>query len=200
MMVEIARKLLGRIDLDPASSEEFNAIVRAMMIYTERDNGLAPECEWAGNVFCNPPGGWVNEFWRKLIAGIMAKTIDKAFWVGFSVEQLCTLAGEDYHPLDFSTCILRKRLAFNQQVDTPILGPYTGTKPSVVVDVKHPQSGNMIQELRDIVGWEQPKIIRGDSPAHGNYVTGLNVDPKEFERLLSPYGKIYHGIIPYSNA
>lgn len=193
--IEIGRKLLdGRIDLDPASSEEFNAYVRAMMIYTERDNGLAPECEWAGNVFCNPPGGLVNEFWRKLCEGIKSGAIPKAFWVGFSVEQLCTLAGEEFHPLDFSFCVLRKRLAFNQQVDTPILGPWdpNANLPTVTIEVRN-NVGNLVQELRNIVGYEPPKIIRGDSPAHGNYVCGLGVDRALFDTLLSDHGKISHG-------
>lgn len=114
-IIELARTLMGGIHLDPASSPEFNEYVNALMIYTQRDNGLAPESEWAGNVFLNPPGGLVNEFWRKLIKSYGALSVEKAFWVGFSVEQLCTLASEDAHPLDYSTCILRKRLSFNQQ-------------------------------------------------------------------------------------
>ncbi len=193
-MVELARQLLGYIHLDPASSEEFNCIVRALMIYRKQDNGLAPEAIWAGNIFLNPPGGLVNEFWRKLCQAIFVdKTAERAFWVGFSVEQLCTLASEAYHPMDFSTCILRKRLSFNQQIDTPILGDYTGTRPTQMIYVKDMTSGNRVERLMDIIGWQPPEIIKGDSPSHGNYVTAINCDHAEFERLFSPLGKVTRG-------
>lgn len=126
-VIEAARQLLGYIHLDPASSEEFNSFVKALMIYTERDNGLASECEWHGNIFLNPPGGLVTEFWNKLCkATIKDKTVEKAFWVGFSVEQLCTLASEEFHPMDFSTCILRKRLPFTREDGEPGGAPSHG--------------------------------------------------------------------------
>jgi hypothetical protein len=103
---------MGIIHLDPASSEEFNFYVKAFMIYTEQSNGVLPECEWAGNVFLNPPGGLVKEFWQKLIKEYNSGRVSRAVWVGFSVEQLCTLADEPYHPADYSICYLRKRLNF----------------------------------------------------------------------------------------
>lgn len=112
-VIEKARELLGEIHLDPGSSLEFNRLVRALMIYTERDNGLVQE--WGGNVFCNPPGGLVTEFWLKLCGSVVSGQVPKAFWVGFSVEQLATLAEEEYHPFDFSTVVLRKRLPFNRE-------------------------------------------------------------------------------------
>jgi hypothetical protein len=126
-----------------------------------------------------------------------AENIEKAFWVGFSVEQLCTLASEDWHPLDFSTVVLRKRLSFNEQIDKPILGPWNQQNDgnTVLVDVKDPVSGNKIQQLRTIVGYEPPKIEKGDSPSHGNYLTAFGCDKAEFEKLFSEYGKISHGVL-----
>lgn len=175
-VIELARELLGYIHLDPASSEEFNIYVKALMIYTEDHNGLLPECEWAGNVFLNPPGGLVNEFWQKLCrAYIEDKTVTKAFWVGFSVEQLCTLADQKYHPGDFSTVILRKRLSFNQEL----------SGPEIILDVATGQT---------LVTHPPPRIAKGNSPSHGNYLTALGCDPALFEKLFKPYGKIIHGI------
>lgn len=125
-LIEAARELLGYIHLDPASSEEFNFYVKALMIYTESCNGLLPECEWSGNVLLNPPGGLVIEFWDKLISSIKSGQVEKAFWVGFSVGQLCIMADKPEHPLDYSTCILRKRLKFNREDLTPGGGPSHG--------------------------------------------------------------------------
>jgi phage N-6-adenine-methyltransferase len=49
----LARKVLGKIDLDPASSEKANKIVRANEFYSETDNGLTKQ--WNGKVWLNPP-------------------------------------------------------------------------------------------------------------------------------------------------
>ncbi len=53
---ELARAALGgEIDLDPASCEQANTIVRARRYFTRRDDGLS--LPWTGeNVFLNPPG------------------------------------------------------------------------------------------------------------------------------------------------
>jgi ParB family chromosome partitioning protein len=48
-----ARKVLGTIDLDPASSEIANKEVGATTFYTEQINGL--EQDWEGCVWMNPP-------------------------------------------------------------------------------------------------------------------------------------------------
>lgn len=51
--IESARKVMGSIDLDPASCEIANNRVRAAKIYTKEDSGLTGE--WSGNVWMNPP-------------------------------------------------------------------------------------------------------------------------------------------------
>lgn len=48
-----ARKVLGSIDLDPASSKIAQLTVEAEKYYTKEDNGLL--FPWEGKVWCNPP-------------------------------------------------------------------------------------------------------------------------------------------------
>lgn len=51
--IEAARKIMGDIDLDPASSELANTVVKAKQIYTIDDDGLAQD--WIGRIWLNPP-------------------------------------------------------------------------------------------------------------------------------------------------
>lgn len=52
-LARISRDILGEIDLDPASSEEANQVVKAKTFYTKEMNGLS--LPWSGTVFLNPP-------------------------------------------------------------------------------------------------------------------------------------------------
>ena len=52
---EAARKVMGSIDLDPASCDEANKLVKATKIFTKEDDGL--NRKWWGNVWMNPPYG-----------------------------------------------------------------------------------------------------------------------------------------------
>lgn len=51
--IDLARQVLGDFDLDPASSDIANKVVKAENFFSEQDNGLIRE--WGGRVWLNPP-------------------------------------------------------------------------------------------------------------------------------------------------
>lgn len=51
--IELARSVMGRIDLDPASCAQANQTVQADAFFCKEDNGL--DQEWHGAVWLNPP-------------------------------------------------------------------------------------------------------------------------------------------------
>ncbi len=75
---------MGRIDLDPASCEAANAVVRAPKIFTARDNGFTRE--WNGRVLLNPPGGHCDNAGQTVI-------IEKRDG-GVVTSEACTVTGE----------------------------------------------------------------------------------------------------------
>lgn len=54
-IVFAATKVMGHIDLDPASSIKANHVVQAREIMTRKQDGYKQK--WHGRVFLNPPGG-----------------------------------------------------------------------------------------------------------------------------------------------
>ena len=65
--VEAARQAMGSIDLDPASSDMANEVVKAARYCTVETDGLS--YEWGGNIWMNPPysSDLVGRFISKLV-------------------------------------------------------------------------------------------------------------------------------------
>lgn len=54
-LIESARVVLGTIDLDPASCDAAQEMIKAEVYYTKLDDALRSQCEWFGRVWLNPP-------------------------------------------------------------------------------------------------------------------------------------------------
>lgn len=79
--IEAARAVMGSIDLDPASNETANSVVKAATFYTAEDNGLL--YDWQGNVWMNPP------YAQPLIAQFSARLQEE--WAAGRVKQAIVL-------------------------------------------------------------------------------------------------------------
>ena len=76
--IERARRAMGNIDLDPASCDDANEIVRAARFLSRQENGL--EQEWSGNVWMNPPyeQPFIQQFCDKLVESYRNGSIQQA--------------------------------------------------------------------------------------------------------------------------
>lgn len=76
--IEAARLVMGTIDLDPASSVQAQAVVKAGQFYTQAEDGL--QKTWTGNVWLNPPYSYpeVEFFTEKAVRQYEAGTIQQA--------------------------------------------------------------------------------------------------------------------------
>lgn len=77
-IVERVRRVMGSIDLDPASCFEANQIVKASHYYNASDDGL--NRPWFGNVYLNPPyrRGLIEPFCERLIEHLQGCLVDQA--------------------------------------------------------------------------------------------------------------------------
>ena len=75
---EAARRVMGGIDLDPASSDIANRSIAAKQYYTEETDGLA--WDWYGRVWMNPPYSQplISHFCKKLADDLDNGFIDEA--------------------------------------------------------------------------------------------------------------------------
>lgn len=80
-IVKRVRKVLGEIDLDPASSYKANQIVMAKLFFTMDNPSEAFDMPWYGRVFMNPPYGqpdiarFTDKFLEELGVGHIRKGI-----------------------------------------------------------------------------------------------------------------------------
>ena len=105
-IVEAARRVMGGIDLDPASSDAANRHVKAERYLTAHEDGL--KRAWAGRVWLNPPyapglaGAFVARLLDHIDSGRVSQAVlltnnstDAAWWQGAAAHALalCLLAG-----------------------------------------------------------------------------------------------------------
>jgi hypothetical protein len=136
--IEMARDVMGSIDLDPATCHEANETVKAEQIFTAEDDGLAQR--WEGNVWLNPP------YSRDLMPAFVGKLCD-SYADGF-VEQAVLVSHNNTDTQWFqrlaktasAICFPARRIRFyrGEDVAAPVNGQaffYLGDNPERFADV-----------------------------------------------------------------
>lgn len=109
-IIEAARKTMGGIDTDPATSLKANEVVKAKTIYTIDNCGLRND--WLGNIWLNPP------YARGLVDAFVDHAIE--VFVHGSAKQGCILVNNATETRWFqkllkycdSVCFLNQRVRF----------------------------------------------------------------------------------------
>lgn len=146
--VELARYVLGGLDLDPMSSVYWNHhLVGASRFFDRRTDGMTQA--WGGRVWLNPPGGddvagtdsLVRPCWRKLVEHWRAGDIEGAVWWGYSLEQLQQLQREAWHPARCVTLLLSVR-------PRHLVRPATGGPPVEGMSPTHSGFATLLTSVR----------------------------------------------------
>jgi hypothetical protein len=121
-IIAAAWRVMGRIDLDPATTESVNrCLVGAERFHTKETDGLARP--WFGNVWLNPPGGLIDRkssaavWWDKLVTEYMEGRVKQALFMGFTLEIQRTTQDSPIWICDVPYCIPRERLDFYQETE-----------------------------------------------------------------------------------
>ena len=138
-VVKAARRVMGKIDLDPFSCRLANEVVKAERYFHKRALSK-PWCNLDGSparVFCNPPGGTLNRHtlepsirpdgkpgpgysslavgWAKLLHEYLIGNVVEAVFVCFSLntfQNAQKIPGCQFAPYMFPFCVPHDRLQF----------------------------------------------------------------------------------------
>jgi ParB family chromosome partitioning protein len=133
--IELARKVLGSIDLDPASSEQAQEQVAAKQYFGLEEDGLSKE--WRGSVWLNPPYAQpqISQFVDKLITEYAAGHITQAIMLTHNYTDTAWFHAAEV--LCSRICFTRGRIKFVSStgaIAAPTQGQaffYYGDKPEL---------------------------------------------------------------------
>lgn len=111
-IIESARKVMGSIDLDPASNDEAQKVVQAGVYYTEDDSGL--DQYWLDNVWLNPPygRGLAEPFITTLVNQFEPGYVNQAVVLLNTVYTSTWFRESGINSIYSATCLPNKRIAF----------------------------------------------------------------------------------------
>lgn len=178
-IVDAARDVLGRIDLDVASDATAQGVVLAKRWY-ERD-GL--ELPWdAASLWINPPTS-PRAWWDRAVAA-HAPTV----YLAYSIEQLQQSQGWAASMLSVGiVCIPRQRIRFGQPVGDA-LEALARRAAAVAGDAA--ALARLRPTYERLRAMPPDAIVLGATPPHASAIVGLRVDRARFRRAFGPLGEV----------
>lgn len=191
--IEHVRRVIGDIDLDPASTPAANLVVQAHRILTCEEDALS--CDWtARNVFLNPPYGIVN---GKSQAGLfiahMADNYERdQFPEGITLVNSCTGA-KWFKPLfKFPICFVDHRIRFDvPPLPEDSLGDWVGVMGHILARKPKPKQKEVFTKLE---GYGLSELIKfyysQNQPTKENVFVYMGNDVIKFEEVFSEIGTV----------
>lgn len=151
-VMERVRRVLGGIDLDPASCDFANrCCVGAARYYTRQDDGWGRE--WWGRVYLNPPSGTtegrkpLRHWWDRLCAEYLSGRVQAAVFCAFHLT-LFSYPAKYLQPQDRPFALMRKKVLWVR----PDGRRYTPKATSAFVLLTHDQeiAGRFVREFQPV--------------------------------------------------
>lgn len=214
--VESGRRYLGgRIDLDPASCDAAQRIVKAERHFTEQNDGLRQSWSGAATIWLNPPSP-PAEWWDVLIRTIVARRLSvatgrdrrpliRAVFVAYSVQFLQGSQSQDRGARRrrgpetvpaWSVCVPWKRVPY---LTTPAARIRTLTAKAAQLDDdgkprwSKKQLAAMQSEVFRLQKLPPDDFIDGPSPPGASAFVGIGGTVTEFEMAFQEHGECSHG-------
>lgn len=102
-IIEAARLTMGGIDLDPASCQQANEIVKAVKFFSKENDAFSPMQMWEGRVWMNHPFGRTeNKRWiRRLLLAYGGGWVSQACCITFACTSEAWFTPLLHHPQCF---------------------------------------------------------------------------------------------------
>lgn len=154
-IIDKVKKVLGDIDLDPASDVIANRTINAKTIITEKEDAL--KVQWSsGTIFLNPPGGKIRNksktslFWQRLMKHRSEGNFTHGIFLAFSLEALQNTQGKGCPSIgEFILCIPKKRIAFCDPSGNPGKAP-SHSNVIVYVPGSKDERGKFFEAFKDV--------------------------------------------------
>jgi hypothetical protein len=177
-VVEAARRVLGAIDLDPASCLEAQQTVRADSFFTAGVNGLFQP--WRGRVFLNPPGGSFTPKNPKGTPAAERRTITAPDKIAKERWQTDSRAVAWWRKL-VHDCAL-------PAPDDVTAAIFVGFTLEILSNAQHP---DFLSPLDFPICVPSERLrFGGDQPTHANVIVYTGSDVERFAAEFSPIGAV----------
>lgn len=122
-IIEAAREVMGGIDLDPASCDAAQAVVKAERYFTEEQDGLVQP--WSGRLWMNPPYAQplITNFCYKLVHELDAGHVEQA--IALTNNGTDTAWGQLLYSTCSAVCLPKGRVRFwapDKKISAPLQG------------------------------------------------------------------------------
>ena len=128
-VIEAARAVLGRIDLDPCSCQAANRVVQATTYFTRNDDGLRQK--WSGRVWVNPPGRRAGQkksqarWWDCLVQHYMDGTVKAGIFLAFNLSLLAVGRSSPLPAQAFPFVVFHRPLRYTRPDGRRMTVPYS---------------------------------------------------------------------------